>query len=471
MRGVWCSVPVIFLTRPPLLGEVSRRNRNKNDHQLPNTQVMKLLFLAHRIPYPPNKGDKIRSYHQLRALAERGHEVHLLAFADDPRDLGYQVDLAKSCASVEVVPLNPQRAKLKSITNLFGKRPLSLGYFGSRKMRGLVRDKCAAENIDAVFVYSSTMAQYVPREMVSRTVVDLVDVDSEKWRDYARNRHAPLSWLYEMEFRRLRNYEHEIVARHAHTILTTPREAAHLNRVDEFTRRARLRTITNGVDLKHYRPEPWRISLLDKMPIGERQWFADPAAPRLVFTGAMDYYANVEGVRWFVEEVLPLIRRREPHAQFLIVGSNPTDEVKRLGQQRGVVVTGRVDDVRPYLLAATACVVPLRIARGVQNKVLEAMAAGRAIAATPEAVAGLNVADDDQLLLGETPHKLAEAVVRLVRDEQLRARLGAEARSFVETEHDWTPLLQRFVELIEGVGARHGNGVGADARSRSSAGW
>lgn len=418
---------------------------------------MKLLFLAHRIPYPPNKGDKIRSFHELRALTERGHEVHLLAFADDARDLGYQVDLAKLCASVQILPLERGRAQWRALRTLLSRRPLSLGYYASAAMQRAVEQKLAEEQFDAVFVYSSTMAQYVPRHLAARTVVDLVDVDSEKWRDYARRARVAQSWLYQLEWKRLRRYEREVVATYAYTLLTTPREAALLDQVDEFTRRARLRTLSNGVDLVHYRPEPWRLSVLDKLPYNERQWFADPVAPRLVFTGAMDYYANVDGVQFFVKHVLPLVREREPQAEFLIVGSNPTEAVRQLARQPGVQVTGFVEDVRPYLQAATVCVVPLRIARGVQNKVLEAMAAGKAIAALEAGVAGLNVVDGEHLLLANSPRKLAEQILRLIRDEALRRELGEHARSFVEAQHDWTPLLQRFAELVESVAARNGS--------------
>lgn len=417
---------------------------------------MKLLFLAHRIPYPPNKGDKIRSFHQLRALVERGHEVHLLAFADDAGDMGYQVDLAKLCASVQIIPLKRQWAQVRALRALFSSQPLSLGYYESTPMRAAVQQKLADEQFDAVFVYSSTMAQYVPRELAARTLVDMVDVDSEKWLDYARKVNAAKAWLYRLEWKRLRRYEQEIVATYGHTLLTTPREAALLDQLDEFTRRARLRTLTNGVDLVHFRPEPWRLRILDKLPLHERQWFADPSAPRLVFTGAMDYYANVEGVKYFAESILPLVREREPRAEFLIVGSKPTDEVKQLGQLPGVQVTGFVEDVRPYLQAATVCVVPLRIARGVQNKVLEAMATAKAIVATPEGVAGLNVMDGEHLLLAHSPRKLAEHIVKLIRDEELRCELGENARSFVEEHHDWAPLLQRFVELLETLARRNG---------------
>jgi sugar transferase (PEP-CTERM/EpsH1 system associated) len=425
---------------------------------------MKLLFLTHRIPYPPNKGDKIRSFHELCAFVARGHEVHLLAFADEARDLRYQAKLAELCASATIIPLDRRWARLRALSHLFTRAPLSLGYFGSHSMRRAVNHKLLEVDFDAVFVYSSTMAQYVPGEFNARTVVDLVDIDSEKWRDYAYRTQPPMSWLYELEAQRLRQYEHAIVMRFAHTILTTKREAALLKDLDEFTRRARLHTITNGIDLQRYQPEA--VFAAADVPESERRFLADLSTPRLVFTGAMDYYANVEGVRYFANEVFPLIRARTPRVEFLIVGSNPTGEVRRLGDRVGVTVTGSVEDVRPYLATATVCVVPLRIARGVQNKILEAMAAGRAVIATPEAVAGLRVADGEQALIGRAPQELADAVLKLIEDESLRLRLGTQARRFVEEDHDWTPLLERLTDLVESVGAR---GIAAEAQWRDHA--
>jgi glycosyltransferase involved in cell wall biosynthesis len=166
-------------------------------------------------------------------------------------------------------------------------------------------------------------------------------------------------------------------------------------------------------------------------------------------------------VRYFVEEIFPLVRAREPRAEFFIVGSKPTDEVTTLGLRDGVTVTGFVEDVRPYLHSATVCVMPLRIARGVQNKALEAMAAGKAVVATPETVAGLRVVNDEHLLVAGDPRSFAEAVVEVIRDEGLRLRLGNRARVFVEAEHDWKPALQKLTQLVETVGAR-------DARSERS---
>jgi sugar transferase (PEP-CTERM/EpsH1 system associated) len=410
---------------------------------------MKLLFLAHRIPYPPNKGDKIRAYHWLRALAARGHEIHLLAFADDPRDLQYQVELARLCAEVHIVRLRPSWAKLRAAATVLAPRPLSLGYFASLKMWRLIKKSIAAHDYDAVFVYSSTMAQYVLRGLWPRTVVDLVDIDSEKWRDYAQRTKPPLTWLYQTEWQRLRHYEHGIVTRFAHTVVTTAREAALLDDLDEFTRRARLRTITNGVDLDYFQPNTT----------------SNTSAPRLVFTGAMDYYANAEGVRWFVEEVWPLVRADEPQAEFFIVGSNPTSEVQQLRAHAGVQVTGSVPDVRPFLHSAATCVVPLRIARGVQNKVLEAMACAKAVVATPEAVAGLRVADGEQLLIADSPQEMANHVRAVLGDAELREQLGQRALRFIETEHEWAPLQKQLTDLLETISRRDAHAAPPSVRA------
>jgi sugar transferase (PEP-CTERM/EpsH1 system associated) len=412
---------------------------------------MKLLFLAHRVPYPPNKGDKIRSYHELRAFAKRGHEIHLLAFADDVRDLQHQVELARWCASVRIIPLRKFWARLRALMALFLPRPLSLGYFGSRWVTRKVGRALAGGEFDAIFVYSSVMAQYVPAEWRSRTIVDLVDVDSEKWREYAERTRPPRSWFYGIEAARLRRYEYKVVSRFAHTILTTPREAALLAHLDEFTRRARLRVIANGVDLDYFQPDerlPEAVAIDPAVHPADAGQRAD-SAPRLVFTGAMDYYANVEAVEWFVAEVLPRIREQEPRAEFFIVGSNPTGRVKRLAAQPGVTVTGFVEDVRPYLLGATACVVPLRIARGVQNKLLEAMACGKAVVATTQAAEGLRVRSGEELLVANNPGEFAAAALFVIRNATLRESLGWRARSYVEAQHDWQPSLERLIELVE----------------------
>ena len=362
---------------------------------------MKLLFISPRIPYPPNKGDRVRSSHELQAFIERGHEVHLLAFADDMNDLNYRVDLGRMCATVEIIPLRRVWAVARALVNLALLRPLLRGYFASRKMRRLVKRAVSDNDFDAVFVCSAPMAQYVPRELASRAVVDMADVDSEKWRDLAGWANPLRSWVYSLEWGRLREYEYKVVARFANTVVTTRREADLLDRLDEFTRHARLRTIADGVDLDHFRPS-------SQSP--------DTISPRLVFVGAMDDLANVEGARYFAEDVFPLIRSRESRAKFSIIGANPTDGVKKLARYPGVIVTGEARDARPYLREATLCVVPLRRARGAPQRVLEAMAAGKAVIASPEAVAGLRVVNGEHLMIADSPRKFADAALEVIRD-------------------------------------------------------
>src|SRR5262245_48502326 len=413
---------------------------------------MKLLFTSPPIPYPPDKGDRVRSSHELQAFIERGHEVHLLAFADDLNDLNYRLDLGRMCATVEIIPLRRLWAVARSLVNLALLRPLVRGYFESRKMRRLVKRAVSDNDFDAVFVCSSPMAQYVPRDLASRAVVDLADVDSEKWRDCAGGANQLMSRIYSLEWKRLREYEYKIVARFANTVVTTRREAALLGRLDEFTRRARLRTIADGVDLDHFRPSP-------QSP--------DTISPRLVFVGAMDYFANVEGARYFAEEIFPLIRSRESRAKFSIIGSSPPAEVKKLARYPGVIVMEDAPDARPYLREAALCVVPLRRARGAQNGVLEAMAAGKAVIAFPEAVAGLRAVNGEHLLIADSPRRFADAALEVIRDASLREGLETQARHFVEAEHDWTPLLQRLVELVESVGGRENRPERSNARAIS----
>jgi polysaccharide biosynthesis protein PslH len=411
---------------------------------------MKLLFISPHIPYPPDKGDRIRLSRELQAFTERGHEVHLLAFAGDMDDLNYQLDLGRTCATVGIVPLRRVWAVARALVNLALTRPLSRGYFSSRRMRRLVKRAVSGADFDAVFVCSSPMAQYVPQELLSRAVVDMADVDSEKWRDYTAGANSLMSRIYSLEWKRLREYEYKTIARFANTVVTTGREAAMLDRLDEFTRRARLRTIADGVDLDYFQPSV-------QSP--------DSTSPRLAFVGAMDCFANVEGARYFAEYVFPLIRSRESRAKFSIIGANPTDEVKKLARYPGVIVTGEAPDTRSYLREATLCVVPLRRARGRQNEILEAMAAGKAVIASPEAVAGLRAVNGEHLMIADSPRRFANATLEVIRDANLRESLETQARSFVESDHDWKSLLQRMVDLVETVGAREHNLGRTDTRA------
>jgi sugar transferase (PEP-CTERM/EpsH1 system associated) len=415
---------------------------------------MRILYLAHRIPYPPNKGDKIRSFHEIQGLQRLGHDVDVLAFADDPRDMLHREALSRFCASVEVVRLQPWTARARSVLGVASQMPLSVHYYAASAMRRLVARRLAAEWPDRCVAYSSTMAQYVPDALRHRTVVDLIDVDSEKWADYARRHPAPMAAVYRLEAMRLRRYELFLVRRFRRSVVTTEQEADLLRGALDPRTRGRLHAIVNGVDLDAFSPHAAVAALRAGVPASEARHLAPGHGPVLVFTGAMDYFANVDAVRWFVAEVWPTVRGRHPEARFVIVGSRPAPAVRALAAAPGVVVTGFVNDTRPYLAAADLVVAPLRIARGVQNKVLEAMACGKATVATVEAAAGVGAAAGRELVVAGDALALAGAILQALADPSWRDRLGVAARAFVEREHRWSEFLGRFCDVLESAGDR-----------------
>jgi len=393
---------------------------------------MNLLFLVHRIPYPPNKGDKIRSYHELRYLAAR-HRVHVGCLVDQPEDLAHVATLRQIAASVEAVPLDPRRARLRSLTALASGEPLSVRYFASGALRRWVHETVERERIDAVLLFSSPMFEYV-RDLPVPVVMDFCDVDSDKWRQYVA--HAPLVMrpVYALEARRLRAYEEKVLRACRSAVLVAERERRMWSSMPDGLLE-KVRVIPNGVDLEFFAPH------------------AGPPAARepraIVFTGAMDYYANIDGVTFFADEVLPRIRAAEPDAHFYIVGSRPAPEVVALGKRAGITVTGFVDDVRAYYARAAVCVVPLRIARGIQNKLLEALAMGRPVVATRAAAEGLEPGAADALRTAGDAAALAAECVALLQAPDTAEALGQAGRRYVERAYLWDRALAGLEALLQ----------------------
>ena len=291
-----------------------------------------LLFLAHRLPYPPNKGDKVRSYHFLKHLAGR-FRVFLGTFIDDPDDWRHVEALRGLCAEMHVEPLVPWSKRVVSAAGLLRGEALTLGYFRNRHLHRWVRDVAGREPIARAFAFSSPMAQYALDLPGVRCYIDMVDMDSLKWAQYARRNPWPMSALYAREARRLLGYERKIAMNSEASIFVTQEEGKlFCDAAPECA--ARVVTIGNGVDSEYFSPSPDSVS---PYAPGERP---------IVFTGAMDYWPNVDAVSWFARDVLPEIRRRDAAARFYIVGMNPASAVQALASEPGVVVTGRVDDVR-----------------------------------------------------------------------------------------------------------------------------
>jgi len=395
--------------------------------------VQDLLLLIHRIPYPPNKGDKIRSYHLLKHLAQQ-YRVHLATFVDDADDWQHVPKVEAMCASSHFAPLNPTLARVRSLGALVRNRSLSLDYYRDAGLERWVDATVAQHGIKRVLVFSSAMAQYADKYPQARRVVDFCDVDSDKWRQYAEQKSWPMSWLYRHEARQLLSYERRVARDYDASLFVSAPEAA-LFRDLAPESSARIGFFNNGVDTDYFTPDG---GYANPYPAGERA---------VVFTGAMDYWPNVDAVTWFAHEVLPQLRTRFADLRFYIVGARPTQAVRDLEQLPAVTVTGTVPDVRPYIAHAQAAVAPLRIARGIQNKVLEAMAMATPVVVSPQALEGIDAEPGLDLVLADGADAFVDAVAAMLHAPQ--GAMGRAARQRVERQYSWPSNLACIGERLE----------------------
>ena len=402
-----------------------------------------LLFLAHRIPYPPNKGDKIRSWNILSHLAET-FDVHLGAFIDDPADRRYEDVLRRVCSEVCLLETAGPQRLVRAAGAWRAGRALSVGMWDDPRMHEYVRSLCDREEIGHVYVFSSQMAPYVLPYASGRRMImmDFVDMDSDKFRQYAEDSIWPKSALYGREAKLLARFEKQVARAVDASLFVSDEEAALFKRCSGSYAHT-VYALHNGVDLDFFSPDA------DFEALG-----SGSESPALVFTGAMDYRPNIDAAVWMATEILPLVQRQLPQATFTIVGSNPAAAVQRLARRRGVRVTGRVDDVRPHIAAADISVAPIRIARGVQNKVLEAMAMAKPVVATPEAHSGISAEPGRDLIVAATAGEFVSHIVELAGDAKRRKDLGAAARERVEAEYSWPlqmALLDRLIDRHEAL--------------------
>lgn len=401
-----------------------------------------VLFLAHRIPYPPNKGDKIRSYHLLKHLAQR-YRIHLGTFIDDPADWQY-VDTVKAlCGETHFAHLNPRAAKVRSLRALATDRPLSLDYYQDAGLQSWVGKVVKEQPISRALVFSSAMAQYVMQEKSMRRVIDFVDIDSDKWRQYADKKMWPMSWLYRREGEQLLRYERAVARDFDASLFVSDAEAKLFKQLAPESGH-KTGFFNNGVDTDYFSDRHDYVS-----PYPSKQ-------EAIVFTGAMDYWPNIDAVQWFARDIFPSILAKNPNAHFYIVGSRPAADVQVLASLPNVHVTGTVPDVRPYLAHARVAVAPLRIARGVQNKVLEAMAMSKPVVVSAPALEGIDAKSGRDLLLAQDASQFAEAVSSLLDNQHggLSGPLGRAARQKVETCYGWASNLAQVDALLE-AGQHH----------------
>jgi len=396
-----------------------------------------ILFLAHRIPFPPDRGDKIRSWHLLEHLGRLGR-VHLACFADDAADAAHLTALRQKMggrlgeAHVEVRTTSKAVAGARA---LLEGRPVSLTLFDSAPMRRFVADILARPSVGTVFAFSGQMAQFVPERIMQRFVMDFGDMDSAKFASYSEQ-GGPLAAIHRREAVKLFAFERSVADRADISLFVSDAEAGLFREKVELGG-ADIRALQNGVDLHYYDPDA-EFERLDR------------SGPLIVFTGQMDYAPNVDAVAWFADEVLPLV----PEARFAIVGRKPPEQVARLGARDRVEVTGQVADIRSWLAAADVVVAPLRIARGIQNKVLEAMAMGRPVVASRAAFEGIEAEAGRELIVADSAEDQADAIRTLLADRPVAEALGRAARRRMAEAYRWDKRLAPLAGMIGAAGRR-----------------
>jgi len=392
----------------------------------------RVFYFTHRVPFPPDKGDRIRTYHLLLQLAEKAN-VWLLALADEPVTPAVTARLAGLCEQLAIVPVKSGLRWWRAAASLLLGNSLSEGLFHEPLAERILTRWLADTHFSAFLASSSAVAPLLLRHRSKLSpggaiVIDMIDVDSQKWLDYATKTWGPLRFLYRLEGQRVRQLERRI-AREADTIAVVSHAEARI--IDEFAGPGRTTVAENGVDLDYFQPYPATIHSIEQ--------------PLVAFVGAMDYWPNVDAVTWFVENVWRDVRSRYPETRFRIIGRNPIRVIRSLHARDGIEVTGAVPDVRPEIAPAAIVVAPLRIARGVQNKVLEAMALGKAVVASPPALNALSVTPGREVLRAESASDWLNAICHLLDSPSRRRELGDTARAYVERHHHWNECLAPLV--------------------------
>jgi polysaccharide biosynthesis protein PslH len=392
--------------------------------------MKRLLFISHRLPYPPDKGERVRAFHELKTLSQH-FRITLAALTPTDPDASTAEELRACCEKIVVGRAGGRLGLVRGAFALCTGKSVTEGFFRDRGLLRTLLVESQREPFDLVFAYSSSTLPYALAVPAAAHVMDLVDVDSAKWFAYAEAAWWLKSLLYRMEARGVAALERRAVEQCDAILLVSETEKRALG----FSS-PKIIALGNGVDTDYFKP-------MDR----------SPGPPSLVFTGTMDYRPNIEGVCWFVREVWPGLKREVPDLVFTIVGRDPVPAVQRLADIPGIVVTGTVPDVRPYLAAATAVVVPLQIARGIQNKILEAMAMGKAVLGSPAALEGLDVQIGMDLLQAGSPDEWRRSVLTLLSDDNLRRDLQLAARACVNGNYSWSARMGPLVSLCQDLSA------------------
>jgi polysaccharide biosynthesis protein PslH len=389
---------------------------------------VRILYICHRFPFPPKRGGKIRPFNMIQHLSAN-HAVTVASLVRSAAEGEEGQGLKAYCAAFEMSRVHAPAQMARMVSRVPTLTPSSLGYFYSPQLAGKIRQQLANTRFDLIFVHCSSVAQYVEHIRDVPKILDFGDMDSHKWLEYAHYKPFPLNLGYWLEGRKLLHEEKRLARRFDLCSATTRAEWETLNRY--------------GVDV----PTDWFPNGVDA------QYFSPPQegyeSDTICFVGRMDYYPNQECMFDFCSRTLPLIRARVPNVKLLIVGADPSPAVRRLADLPGVTVTGSVPDVRPYLARSALMIAPLNIARGTQNKILEAMAAGVPVVTSAIAGGGVDAIAGEHFFVAQTPEEYAQAVVKILTDRAERQRLALAGRARMLSHHSWSGSMRRLDAIIE----------------------
>lgn len=397
---------------------------------LARRQRLRIFFVCMRVPFPPDRGDKIATFNLLRLLS-RDNDVHVFCLGDPAADAANIKELGQFSSSVTAVPVSWLGHKRRGIKALLRGAPLSIALRDEPELHRVVAAAFDRHRPDLIAVYSSNVAQVVMDMGSVPRLMYFSDLDCLKWSSYAQRSSFPLSWLYRREAKLLLGHERRVAKEFSCSVVCTDAERADF---EHLIPGIPVEVVQNGVDADYFKPLA-----------------GSKTAGRMVFTGVMDYLPNVDGVCWFCDAILPLVQRAVPRAELVICGRNPTSAVKRLASRPGVTVTGEIEDVRPFLDSAEICVVPLRIARGIQNKILEGMAMGLPCVASNVARQGLTIEAGNGILSTDDPEQFAAYSISLLGDGGFRRAMARKARAAIEQSYSWEGQFRKLDRIIDGL--------------------
>ena len=404
---------------------------------------MNILYLCHRFPYPPTSGGKIRSFNMIRHLSAAGHQVSVCSLVRSPEEAELGQGIAPYCADFSMGVVVEWLQVLRMVVRLPVPTPSSMGYFYSPAMADQVDELLVSRRWDLIFVHSSSVAQYVEHVNDVPKILDFADMDSQKWLEYANYKSFPLSLGYRYEGAKMLAAEKRLATRFDLCTVTT---RAEWNTLQSYGTGADADWFPNGADAEYFCPS--------NVPY-------DPDT--ISFIGRMDYYPNQECMTRFCAEIWPLLKSIRPALKLLIVGAAPSPAMRQLGNIQGVTVTGTVPDVRPYLRQSALMVAPLNIARGVQNKILEAMAMGVPVVTSRLAAAGVDAESGAHFLVADAPQDCVQAILSVISNPAERQRLALAGRQRLLSHHAWPRAMARLDGLIDRSIRNHSTGKGVRA--------